>query len=346
MKTLFNARVLVNAVKLAAAGLVMTVGVAKAETVLTLSNWLPPSHPLVKDMIVPWTEQVKEATGGRVTVQILAKGLGAPKAHFDIARDGLADVTFSAHGYTPGRFLMTKVAEFPFSGPSSEALSVAYWKVYEKHFAKLNEHEGTQLLGLFTHGPGHIHTRDKAVHKAADLNGLKMRVGGGVSSDVAEAIGSVALLKPARESYELLSNGVADGTYLPNESVTAFNVDGILKHTTMVPGGLYNISFFLVMNKGRFDALPAEDRAAIMKVSGEAFARLAGKAWDAADAAALEKMKANGNDIIVADPAFMDEIKTLSAPIEDAWVTEASTKGVDAKAALEDLRAMTKATTN
>lgn len=335
MKTLFNA------LKLAAAGLAMTIGAAQADTVLTLSNWLPPSHPLVAEMIVPWTEQVKEATGGRVTVQILAKGLGAPKAHFDIARDGQADVTFSAHGYTPGRFLMSKVAEFPFSGPSAEALSVSYWKVYNKYFAALNEHEGTQLLGLFTHGPGHIHTRDKAVRSAADLKGLKMRVGGGVSSDVAEAIGSVALLKPARESYELLSNGVADGTYLPNESVTAFNVDGILKHTTMVPGGLYNISFFLVMNKGRFDALPAEDREAIMKVSGEAFARMAGKAWDAADAAALEKMKANGNSIAFASLDFLNEIRTLSAPIEEAWIAEAAAKGVDAKAALEELRSLT-----
>lgn len=336
-------RTLFTALKLAAAGMVMTVGVAKADTVLTLSNWLPPSHPLVTEMIQPWTEQVKEATEGRVTVQILAKGLGPPKAHFDIARDGLADVTFSAHGYTPGRFLMTKVAEFPFTGPSAEALSVAYWNVYEKHFAKANEHDGTQLLGLFTHGPGHIHTLKNAVRSSADLKGVKMRVGGGVSNDVASAIGSVPLLKPARESFELLSNGVADGTYLPNESVTAFNVDGLLKHTTMVPGGLYNISFFLVMNQGRFDSLSEQDRAAIKKVSGEAFARMAGKAWDAADTEALEKMKAAGNEVIVADDAFMAEIRTLSAPIEDAWIAEAAAKGVDAKAALEELRSLTKA---
>lgn len=337
MKTLFNA------VKLAAAGVLLTATVAKAETVLTLSNWLPPSHPLVTDMIEPWAEQVKEATDGRVSVRILAKGLGNPGAHFDIARDGMADVTFSVHGYTPGRFLMTKVAEFPLIGNSAEEVSVAYWNVYQKYFADLNEHEGTQLLGLFTHGPGHIHTRNTPVRKAADLKGQKMRVGGGVSSDVASAIGSVPLLKPARETYELLSSGVADGTYLPNESVTAFNVDGLVKHTTMVPGGLYNISFFLVMNQESFDRLSAEDREAVMSVSGEAFARMAGKAWDAADAAALEKMKAAGNDIHVADQAFMQEIRTLSAPIEEEWVKEASAKGVDARAALEELRRLTKA---
>ncbi len=338
MKSLFKS------LKFAVAGIVLAAGSAQAqETVLTLSNWLPPSHPVVTDMIMPWAEQVKEATNGRVTINMLAKGLGHPKAHFDIARDGLADVTFSVHGYTPGRFLLTQVAEFPFSGKTSEAMSVAYWTVYNKYFMKANEHEGTKLLGLFTHGPGHIFTTNKAVTSAADLKGLKMRVGGGAINEIATGLGSVPLLKPARESYELMSNGVADGTYLPLESVVAFNVDGLLKHGTLVPGGLYNISFFLVMNEGRWNALSKEDQDAIMSVSGEHFARLAGKAWDAADAAALKKMQDQGNEIIPASDMLVGEIIDVSTPIEEKWIAEAEGKGVDARAALEDLRALAKA---
>lgn len=334
---------LMKTLKLAVAGLVLTAGAAQAETTLTLSNWLPPSHPVVTDMIQPWADQVKEATEGRVSINILAKGLGHPKAHFDIARDGLADVTFSVHGYTPGRFLLTQVAEFPFSGKSSEAVSVAYWNVYNTHFAKANEHEGTKLLGLFTHGPGHIFTTGTAVTSAADLKGLKMRVGGGAVNEIASGLGSVPLLKPARESYELLSNGVADGTYLPLESVPAFKVDGLLKHGTLVPGGLYNISFFLVMNEGRWNSLSKEDQDAIMSVSGEHFSRLAGKAWDAADAAALKKMQDQGNQIIPASDTLIGEIIEISTPLEDKWVEEAAAKGVDARAALDELRAQAKA---
>lgn len=339
-----NMKSLFKTLKLAVAGIVLSAGAAQAEeTVLTLSNWLPPSHPVVTDMIQPWADQVKEATEGRVSVNILAKGLGHPKVHFDIARDGLADVTFSVHGYTPGRFLLTQVAEFPFSGNSSEALSVAYWKVHQKYFAQANEHAGTKLLGLFTHGPGQIHTLNTPVKSASDLKGLKMRVGGGAINDVATALGSVPLLKPARESFELLSHGVADGTYLPMESVTAFNVDELLKNTTLVPGGLYNISFFLVMNEDRFNGLSKADQEAVMSVSGEHFARLAGKAWDAADSAAMDKMKAQGNQIITADSAFIGEIIEVLTPIEEAWIAEAKAKGVDGKAALEELRALTKA---
>ncbi|SEQ04198.1 TRAP-type C4-dicarboxylate transport system, substrate-binding protein [Amphritea atlantica] len=329
--------------KTVAVGFVLTLshGIASADTTLTLSSWLPPSHPVVSQMIVPWTKQVEEATEGRVKINILAKGLGHPKVHYDIARDGLADITYSVHGYTPGRFLLTKVVEFPFSGNSAEALSVAYWRVHQKYLAKANEHKDTQLLSVFTHGPGMIHNSKKTVASVADLDGMKLRVGGGVVNDVATSLGAVPLLKPASASYELLSHGVADGTLLPMESVTAFKIKDIVTHTTMVPGGLYNISFFLVMNKDRFRSLSQQDQDAIMSVSGEAFSQLAGRVWDAADAAALKEMKDNGNEITVADDAFIAEIKQRTSNLESDWIKEAGKRGVDGAAALAELRQIT-----
>ncbi|WP_286239513.1 TRAP transporter substrate-binding protein [Neptuniibacter halophilus] len=312
-----------------------------AETKLTLSSWLPPTHPVVTDMIVPWTQQVEEVTEGRVKVNILAKSLGHPKVHYDIARDGLADITYSVHGYTPGRFVMTKAVEFPFSGNSAEALSVAYWRVHQKYLAQANEHKGTQLLSLFTHGPGQIHNSKKTVAAIDDLSGMKMRVGGGVVNDVAGALDAVPLLKPASQSYELLSHGVADGTLLPMESVTAFKIQDLVTHTTMVPGGLYNISFFLVMNKGRFSELSEADQKAIMSVSGEAFAKMAGKAWDQADAAATSALKAKGNDLSVADDAFITALKERTATLQQSWMEEAEKRGVDGKSALTELRQIT-----
>ena len=53
-------------------------GPADAETTLRVSNWLPPSHPIVKDILAPWGEQVAEATDGRVKVEIMASPIGKP----------------------------------------------------------------------------------------------------------------------------------------------------------------------------------------------------------------------------------------------------------------------------
>lgn len=315
---------------------------AQAETKLTLSSWLPPTHPVVTDMIQPWAEQVKTATEGRVSVQLLAKGLGHPKIHYDVARDGMADITYSVHGYTPGRFVLTKMVELPFTGNSAEAISVAYWKVHEQYLAKANEHKGTQLLSLFTHGPGMVHNSKRAIHNLDDMAGLKVRVGGGIANDVAKELGTVPLLKPASASYELLSRGVADGIFFPLESVTSFKIDDLVKHTTLIPGGLYNTSFFLVMNKARFDSLSPKDQAAIMKVSGEQFARLAGRVWDQLDKTALAKLKQNGNDVQTADDALINAIADKTNKLEQEWLADAEKKGVDGVNALKTFKQLIK----
>ena len=88
---------------------------AIAQTTLTVSSWLPPKHVIVAEMLMPWAESVEEATEGRVKIKVLPKALGKPPAHFDIARDGLADITYGIHGYQPGRFVLNSTAEVPLS---------------------------------------------------------------------------------------------------------------------------------------------------------------------------------------------------------------------------------------
>ena len=310
-----------------------------AATTFTLSSWLPPGHPIVKDMIKPWAKNVEKETGGNVKIRILPKGLGAPPAHFDLAKDGVADITYGVHGYQPGRFLLTKAIEMPFLGNTAEAMSVAYWRVHEKHFAGADEHAGTKLLGLMTHGPGSMFNAERQINSLADLNGLKIRVGGGVVNDAAKAMGVTALLKPAPKSYELLSNGVADGVFFPQESIKSFKLVKLIKHATIVPGGMYNTSFFLVMNPGKWDALSDADKAGMARASGEAFARLAGKAWDAADQAGRKAMEEAGVNIITASPAMVSEIKSAVSHIEADWVKAAGEKGIDGAQVMKDLRA-------
>ena len=309
---------------------------------LTLSSWLPTRHPIVSAMVVPWIKNVKEITEGRVKIKILAKGLGHPKLHFDIAKDGLADITYGVHGYQPGRFFMTKAAELPFFGNSAEATSVAYWRVHQKYLSKANEHRGVQLLSVFTHGPGMIHNSKKDIKSISDLKGMKFRVGGGVVADVAKSLGMIGLLKPASKNYEILSRGVADGTLLPAESLVSFKIGKLVPHTTAVPGGLYNVSFFLVMNGDTFKGLSKKDQKLVMKVSGEAFAKMAGKAWDVADKIGLQSV-IKGGTLITASPAFVAEIKNATKQIEADWIKKAKAKGVDGTAVMKMLREEVKA---
>ena len=329
---------LLSCIVVLGAGLVMAPG-AEAETVLRLSNWVPPSHLLSREVLGPWMADVARVTEGRVRVEALKAPLGKPPAHFDIAADGIADVTIGVHGYTPGRFTLTQVAELPFLSDSAETLSVAYWRTHQSHLAAADEHAGVHLLGLWTHGPGHIFNSRRAIARLDDLDGLKFRVGGGLVSEISNALGTVGVPAPATKAYEVLSNGVADGIYFPTESVVFFNLANLMRHATLVPGGLYNVSFFLIVNQARWDGIDAADQAAITGVSGEVLARRAGRAWDVADTAGLRDLTGAGVEISVLSTPSLMALQHRLAFAERDWVARANDMGADGAVIAAALRA-------
>ena len=285
-----------------------------AETTLRMASWLPPKHPWVLDIMIPWIENVKIATNGRVNIQLLSSPIGPPPAHFNFAVNGIADITYGVHNYTAGRFSSTQIAELPFLSDSSEILSVAWQRIYEQELLHLEEHKGTHLLGVFTHGPGQLWFNRK-YEDLEDIKGLKVRIGGGIAQSSAKALSLVPLQAPVTKAYELLSGGVADGIQLPGESISFFKLDRIIKQGFIFDGGLYNVSMFLVINKKKWNKLSQEDKVAINSVSGEFLAKMAGKAWDKADAKGIETSIKNGILLKFLSENDKAKVKKLLNPI-------------------------------
>lgn len=319
---------------------VMALGTTtSAQVTLNVNTWVSPSHLLVADVLMPFCKDVEAATQGRVKCNLLPKAVAAPPQTLDAVMNGLADISFIVHGYTPGRFALTDGVEFPFMGDTSEAISVAYQRVYDKILAKHDEHKGVHVLAVFTHGPGQIYNTKRAITSLKDLEGLKIRVGGGIVNEVAKVLGTVPMLKPAPESYELLSQGVADGLFFPKESPISFKLVPLVKHVTYIPGGLYTTSFVHALNPAKWAQIPEADKAAINKLSGEALARRTGKAWDAADERGEKAVRDANIPVVTASPQFMAEIKAKTAGLEKAWIDKVKAKGVDGAAVLAALRA-------
>lgn len=314
-------------------------GPASAETTtMRFSVWIPMTHPVHTGIYVPWAQNVEKATEGRVKVEFVS-ALGAPPAHFDLVKNGVADVAMPVHDYTPNRFTLTKLFELPFLSDNSIAPSLAAWRTQEKFFAKANEHGGVKLLSLWTHGPAHIYMVNAPVKSLADVKNKKMRVAGGMSDIVAKELGMTPFFAPASQAYDALSKGVADGILFPAESVPSFKLEKIIRYGTMIPGGLYESSHYMVMNEAKFKSLSQKDQAAIDSVSGEALAKLAGTVWDQLNTKGTETMKAAGVQITTADAAFMADLHKLLDPIEANWLKDAEKKGVDGKAALAFFKA-------
>ena len=306
-------------------------------TTLTMSSWVSPQHHITAVVLQGWANEAEKVTNGRVKFTMLPKHPSAPPGTFDAVRDGLVDLSFVTASYTPARHVMPLLPELPGSGETALANSIAYSRIHWKHFHKVGEYKGVKLLGVFTHGPGQMFTK-RPVHTIGDVQGLKIRTGGGVAEAVAKALGASAFVKPAPESYELLKSGVADGVFFPMESIVSFKLETVLEQATLFPGGMYSSAFGLFMNEDKWNKLPKQDQEAIEKLSGEYIARLAGKSWDDADQRGLEALKKSGVKIVHASPAFVAEVKKRSAPIVDDWITKASARGVDAARILAEFR--------
>ncbi len=311
---------------------------ASAQTVFTVSTWLPPTHAASMAQKT-WCDRLDTESSGRMKCNILPKAVVAAPGTFDAVRDGLADISYTVDGYTPGRFVMSQVAEFPFLANSAAITSVAYQRTFEKYFAPLGEHKGVKVLAVFTHGPGIIFNSKKPMLSAADVASLKFRVGGGNINELSKAMGWNTTLKAAPESFELLSTGVMDGTFLPDESITSFKLS-MVKYATTFPGGLYNTSFVFMMNQGKYNALSAQDKAVVDKLAGEPAARLFGEGWDRLDAASRENQKTQGVQRVMADKAFVKAVADKQDYLETKWAAAAQVKGLkDPKGALAAFRA-------
>jgi len=309
------------------AGLLGFSGQASAQVVLAASSWLGPNHILSQTQ-VQWCDEVRQATSSRVRCNVLPKPVVAPPATFDAVRDGLADLSFSVHGYTPGRYVATQMVELPFMGDSAEATSVAYQRIHDRYLSALGEHKGLKVLAVFTHGPGIVFNTKRPLNSLADMQGLKFRVGGGMVNELGKVIGANVTLKPAPESYELVSSGVMDGVFFPAESIESFKLEKLIKHKTTFPGGLYNTSFALVMNEATWNRIGKADQEAITKLSGEHAARMFGRGWDSVDRRGNAFMQANGVNTSQASKAFVEEVRSKTQALEQKWIADAKAKGL------------------
>src|SRR6185503_441498 len=130
-----------------------------------------------------------------------------------------------------------------------------------------------------------------------DFEGLKVRTGGGVQSEIANRLNIVAVSAPATKAHEILSQGVADGVFFSLETITSFKLGDVVKYSYSVPGGLYTASFAVVMNKAKFASLSDAHKAALKKVTGEYMDGVMGKTWDDADKGGSAARAKSGNTV-------------------------------------------------
>jgi TRAP-type C4-dicarboxylate transport system substrate-binding protein len=317
-------------------------GAFAQDMTLRLHQFLPPVATVPAKILKPWGERLAAASGGRLNIQHFdAMSLGGrPPELMDQARDGVADITMTVVGYTPGRFPRSEVFELPFMMTSPVATSLAFWEMVETDFQS-SEYQDLKVLGAWVHGPGVIHSADP-IASLEDMKGKTVRGPTRVINDMLSELGGTPVGMPLPAIPEGLSKGVINATVIPWEVTPAVRLTELVtNHTEFTgPEALYTATIVLVMNKAKYEALPDDLKAIIDAESGAKLSEFAAQVmWDN-DAPGREKAVAAGNNIIQLDDAEVARWKAAAQPVITRWVAEMDSKGIDGQALIDQAKAL------
>ena len=325
-----------------ALGLTATSALAQ-EVTLRCQHFLPPQGSVPAFFMAPWAEKIEADSGGRIKVE-LYPGMqlgGTPPALYDQIRDGVIDCGWALPAYTPGRFPDSEVFELPFmTSMDAEASSRAAWDFTQKWAAE--RFGDIHLIAVHVHGPGVVHKKGEAVDSLDDFAGLKLRGPSRQANALLETLGATPIGMPVPAFPEALSKGVVDGGVIPWEVVPGLKVHELAEAHTQISGdrALYNTFFIWGMNKAKYESLPDDLKAVIDANSGVETSGLAGAAMDKGDDIAETMITERGNQIVTLGDDIVAQLRTIGEAQTAAWIAEASAKGLDAAAMVEDARAL------
>lgn len=243
------------------AGLVAAAMITPAyaqEKEIRVSFWIPPTHVLVKTF-EEWGKSLTEASGGTIKVTLFpAEQLGKAVDQYDMARDGIAEMTMVAPAYNSGQFPIFLLDEVPFlfSNSTKGVRALHEWYL---NYADLEMPE-VKLCVMAMHHPATLHMKSEQVKVPADMNGKKLRVAGATSVAYVTGQGATTVQAALPEVRELVERGVVDGITFPWD-LSVINSKDSLKYHVDLP--IYIGTQGFVLNKPFYDGLTDAQKAAV-----------------------------------------------------------------------------------
>jgi TRAP-type C4-dicarboxylate transport system substrate-binding protein len=296
---------------------------AAGQTKLNYSIFFPAPHKNAV-LATEWAKEIGKRTNGKVQITVFPGGTLTPADKcYDGVVKGISDIGFSVLAYTRGKFPLTEVSDLPL-GIKSGRVATKVINDYYKKFkpAEFNE---VKVMYLHGHGPGILHSK-KPVYKLDDLKGMKIRCTG-MASKIITALGGTPVAMPMGDTYDALSRGVVDGSMAPQESLQGWKWGEVVKFSVENFGSSYSTGMFVVMNKDKWNALPADVQKIIEKVNEE-WIEKQGKTWDDIDKEGRNFTLKSGNKILQLSKEEDQKWAKAVKPILDEYVKNMKQKGL------------------
>lgn len=307
------------------------------EVTLRLSHWIPPTISPATKGVDPWAASVMEASEGRIEIQIFpAQQLGRAPDHYDMAKDGIVDLSWVNPGYTAGRFPIYAATELPFMVEDSIEGAKAIHEWYMEYGAE-QEMGDVKVCFIHPHAPGALHTQE-TVTGPDGVSGKNVRPAHATMARFVSLLGGGPVQVPAPEVREALSKGTAEAVTFPWGSMFDFNLtEEVPVHLDMP---FYISAQVMVMNQASYDGLSDENKAVIDDHCTPEWSGRVAAGWHEDDMAAKDKLLADDSQTF--NTPSEDEVaawREAAAPLTEEWKEAVSAKGGDADAILDAYKA-------
>ena len=298
-----------------------------AETVkLRYSNYMPATHRMSL-LTGQFCEEIKKRTNGRVEITHYPGGTltTAPKI-FQGVVTGFSDFGWSVTNYNQGRFPVMDLTVMPIGKSDGWVASQVADDFYRKFTPK--EWDSVHVLFMSATGPNIIYTAKTAVRTLEDLKGVKIRATG-KTADTLEALGGAPVPLELGDTYEALRRGVIEGCLGPLEQLKGWRLGELAKYVTASWRVGSSNTFYAVMNKEKWNSLPADIKKIFDEVSMEFKAKHA-LAWNEIDLEGLEFLKQRGGQAIQLPDAEARRWEKVVEPVIINYKKDLMSKGYKA----------------
>jgi len=318
---------------------IATAAAAQDKTInLKISLWVPPAHPLVP-ATQAWAADLEKASGGTIKATVYpSEQLGKAFDHYDMARDGIADITYVSPGYQPGRFPIIAAGNMPFVFGDGKKGTQAVNEWYAK-YAPI-EMKDTKVCFSFIHDPGALHGKKKIL-VPADLKGMKVRPAGGTIGEMVTLAGGTNVQASAPEARDAIERGVADEITFPWQSMFLFGIEKAVKYHMDV--ALYTTAFTYNVNLKTYNSMSDAQKKVFDAHCTPEWAAKITDPWTDFEFGGRAKMKAlEGHEVYKLTDDQLAQWKKLVEPLRASWADAVKKAGADPDKVNADLQAAIK----
>lgn len=300
---------------------------ARNPLILKVQTLFMPSHAAIKWGLVPWAEELKTRSGGRLLIELYNPNTICPEGDiYEAVRDGILDIGVQATQRVKGVFPLSNVIDLPFMFPTAE-IGAAVFNELAAEFPQLKEeYQDTAVLTFWDGAPYQLHTKDKPIAALSDIRGRKI---GGVSTasavPIVTALGASAVNIPLADLYLALQRGQVDTVLAPFPTIVSAKIYEATRYSSVInalSGGVY-----MVMNKQALEAMPDDLRGLLLDSVGPELGRKVARGIDRSAAEDRATAEANGQRVNVLAAAEVKAAFGSTQFVVENWIADCQKAG-------------------